>query len=309
MTSAMSASSLIFSAAFAVAQLLFVSASAGPPGPVGMTPIQTTEIKPAKLPPVHAISATEKNALNRQLQVAADSSIKIESLPSSADVAAPVSIMDAKVRAVKREAADSSQTSVIPGANDYAIRATLVLRNGSRLAGIVLQFTNPQSGILFSTYVKFLVEAGAELEYEIPFMLISGDPADLQVEVVGCRYQDGTFWGSFPEPSRAQRPGSASIPASSQPSEPAQAIATKVDSMPKALNRPRPNYTEEARFNGVSGAARLRLLVDVEGAVKRTLVQNPLPDGLTTPGHSRRGGDEVHSGYEGRPASCFLGCH
>lgn len=54
-----------------------------------------------------------------------------------------------------------------------------------------------------------------------------------------------------------------------------------VDLRPAALNRPRPNYTEEARKNKVQGTVRLRVLVGSDGAVKQARPLTPLPDGLT----------------------------
>ncbi|MEW6207706.1 MAG: TonB family protein [Acidobacteriota bacterium] len=54
----------------------------------------------------------------------------------------------------------------------------------------------------------------------------------------------------------------------------------KVDSLPVALNRPRPNYTEEARKNKVSGTARVYALVGSDGIVKQVKVIRGLSDGL-----------------------------
>lgn len=57
-------------------------------------------------------------------------------------------------------------------------------------------------------------------------------------------------------------------------------IATSVDSRPSALNRPRPNYTEEARKNKISGVVLARVLVGADGTVKRVQIVRGLPDGL-----------------------------
>ncbi len=58
-------------------------------------------------------------------------------------------------------------------------------------------------------------------------------------------------------------------------------VATVVDSKPVNLNRPRPNYTEEARKNKISGVVRVRVLVGADGAVKQVrLAGGGLPDGL-----------------------------
>jgi len=56
--------------------------------------------------------------------------------------------------------------------------------------------------------------------------------------------------------------------------------ANQVDARPIPLNRPRPNYTEEARKNGIQGVVRLRALVGTDGVVKDTRFVTHLPDGL-----------------------------
>jgi TonB family protein len=56
--------------------------------------------------------------------------------------------------------------------------------------------------------------------------------------------------------------------------------SVRVDERPAALNRPRPNYTEEARKNKVQGTVTARALVGADGTVKRVTIQRGLPDGL-----------------------------
>jgi TonB family protein len=58
------------------------------------------------------------------------------------------------------------------------------------------------------------------------------------------------------------------------------AIATEVDTRPVALNRPRPNYTEDARKNKVQGVIRARALIGADGSVKDVRLVSHLPDGL-----------------------------
>jgi TonB family protein len=54
-----------------------------------------------------------------------------------------------------------------------------------------------------------------------------------------------------------------------------------VDSKPIALNKPRPNYTEEARKAKVQGSVRARVLVGTDGTVKQVKISGAgLPDGL-----------------------------
>jgi protein TonB len=57
-------------------------------------------------------------------------------------------------------------------------------------------------------------------------------------------------------------------------------VATKVDTLPRALNLPHPNYTEEARKNKVQGMIQARVLVGLDGTVKSVSLISHLPDGL-----------------------------
>ena len=60
------------------------------------------------------------------------------------------------------------------------------------------------------------------------------------------------------------------------PNEP----STNVDSEPMLLNRPQPNYTEEARKNKIQGTVRVRIKVGTDGRVNRGSIVRGLPDGL-----------------------------
>lgn len=61
----------------------------------------------------------------------------------------------------------------------------------------------------------------------------------------------------------------------------ASGAESRVDSKPLALNKPRPNYTEEARRNKVQGKVRARVLVGADGLVRRVqILGGGLPDGL-----------------------------
>jgi TonB family protein len=57
-------------------------------------------------------------------------------------------------------------------------------------------------------------------------------------------------------------------------------IPRSVDKLPQALNKPRPNYTEEARKNRVQGIVRARVLIEADGAAKGVELTSHLPDGL-----------------------------
>ena len=58
------------------------------------------------------------------------------------------------------------------------------------------------------------------------------------------------------------------------------ASATQLTSKPIPLNRPRPNYTEEARMQRVQGVIEASVLVGSDGIVKLVRLQNSLPAGL-----------------------------
>ncbi|HXG67891.1 MAG TPA: energy transducer TonB, partial [Blastocatellia bacterium] len=60
----------------------------------------------------------------------------------------------------------------------------------------------------------------------------------------------------------------------------AETSATLVDTRPVPLNRPRPNYTEEARKNKIQGTVRARVLVGADGRVQNVTILRGLPDGL-----------------------------
>jgi TonB family protein len=57
-------------------------------------------------------------------------------------------------------------------------------------------------------------------------------------------------------------------------------LPAQVDTRPMPLNRPRPEYTEQARRHGIQGAIRTRALVGADGLVKDVRLATHLPDGL-----------------------------
>jgi protein TonB len=61
---------------------------------------------------------------------------------------------------------------------------------------------------------------------------------------------------------------------------PGSGETTAVDTKPIPLNKPRPNYTEEARKNKVQGVVLLRVVIGPDGTVKSARVIRGLPDGL-----------------------------
>lgn len=57
-------------------------------------------------------------------------------------------------------------------------------------------------------------------------------------------------------------------------------VATSFDTQPVALNRPRPNYTEEARKNKIEGIVYTNVLIGADGSVKQVRIRSGLPNGL-----------------------------
>jgi TonB family protein len=78
--------------------------------------------------------------------------------------------------------------------------------------------------------------------------------------------------------------GAPGDPRNTSPASPPDRIrgaaAVTVDQKPEPLNNPRPNYTEEARKNGIQGFVVLSVLVGADGAVKQVRIVRGLPDGL-----------------------------
>jgi TonB family protein len=60
-----------------------------------------------------------------------------------------------------------------------------------------------------------------------------------------------------------------------------QVVSPSAITRPVALTFPRPQYTEKARSNKVSGTVAMRVLVGADGLVKQVQVIRGLPDGLT----------------------------
>ena len=54
----------------------------------------------------------------------------------------------------------------------------------------------------------------------------------------------------------------------------------RVDQGPVALNRPRPNYTEQARKEKIQGIVLARALVGADGVVRQVVIRRSLPAGL-----------------------------
>jgi TonB family protein len=260
-------------------------------------------------PGAHALSQEERNALIGELAVAPEFSIKVNQANWTNEGLCPVSISETRVRSVHRNTVSSGNPSGDPEtalpANDYAIEANLSLHSESPddVAWIGLQFTNHSPDSEFLVNPGFPKPTVGDFAYEIPLMLVTGDPSQLEVEVVSVAFRNGKTFGNFSELPTVQAPPRKVQPPASQPgtTEQAQApaqsvptpgdspsyvngsqpIASRVDRMPRALNRPRPNYTIEARNNRVNGSVRARVLVDKQGNPDKIQILGWLPDGLT----------------------------
>ena len=187
----------------------------------------------------------------------------------------PVLVEEARVKSVKPGPPVAGTEDFLSLTNGFFMRAILVLRNTTNkiLTSAVVRFTNRQEGTSFVTFASRVKgDAQDRCPAIIPHMLVPGDPTGFEVEIVSARFEFGEIWRSIrPAPD-------AHLYANSPRSE---VNVTSVDSRPVALNSVRPNYTEGARRNKVSGTSRLRLLVGADGSVKRVNIITPLPDHLT----------------------------
>jgi TonB family protein len=197
-------------------------------------------------------------------------------LQAVAGANAPLEIAGAKAASLKMEGNYDPEGSPAHLINDYVMKLTLHIanRSGQRITGFGAELKNNQENNVFFIYYNAIrIDSSSIQKFEIPFIVVSGDPASLTLEIVGAQWLNGVTWGSFPFPtlrSPANRASSEST---------LNAIA--VDTKPRALNAPRPRYTEEARRDHVLGAVTLRLLIDETGTVQQAKVVNPLPDWLT----------------------------
>jgi TonB family protein len=189
------------------------------------------------------------------------------------EVNAGVGIVRATVKAVKRDESRWRANDIASiFVTDYVMQASLTLRNHTdrKITGIGLQFTNTETHSVFFVYPNGIgLEVGGEQQVQISFMAIAGNPASLNVEIIGLRFLDGTTSRNFPLPPTnaiKQRPAIAN---------------PKVDTKPRPINNLRPRYTKLARENRVVGHVRLQITIGIDGAVNKAQVVNALPDGLT----------------------------
>jgi TonB family protein len=179
------------------------------------------------------------------------------------DKQSPVTIKKAVVRSVTHEVSGTSQHLIEP-------RIKLVNETKQVVTAVRLEFTlaDEEDKSLGYTFTVVILPGESKLlssdpEYVPPFLLAPGSPEKLKVRVVGVEFGNIRVWGILPA------------------SQNMILVDTAVDKKPVVLNRPRPNYTERARRNGVQGSVTMRVLIDEKGAVSRVKVLEGLPDGLT----------------------------
>ncbi|HEY6328758.1 MAG TPA: energy transducer TonB [Blastocatellia bacterium] len=264
----------------------------------GQTP---TEQVPT--PDPSALSPDERTALVGELAAAPAFSIKVSQTNDVSVGSNRVSISEARVRAVHRGTVVSADPETAP-ANDYAINVNLSLHSESEheVTGVKFRFTNPSAPSAFVVNSALPQSTLGDFAYDIPIMLVTGDPSQFEIELVSVSFRNPDELGNFAElhsieylPREqglpASQPGKTDAETPSQPpdspagsssnSPGSQAIATTVDQLPRALNHPRPIYTAEARFNKVSGDVEVRVLIDKQGNTGNLQVISWLPDGLT----------------------------
>ncbi|MBI3652612.1 MAG: TonB family protein [Acidobacteria bacterium] len=216
-------------------------------------------------PPV--VSENERTDLLQKLHNAYDISLRRNNPENVV-----LEITKATIKAVRRDEKDLATTAETAGyAADFAMQATIEIQNETTkvITGAGFKFTNVETRQVFFSYPNLLPVNSLEsqqIHYEL--MILSGNPASLQVELVGVKFADGKTAGAFP--------GHPQVGLTAPPPD-----NPKVDAKPRPLNRLRPNYSADARRNKITGAVRLQLKVGAEGAVKSVQVLNALPDGLT----------------------------
>lgn len=215
---------------------------------------------------------------------------------------APLEITGATLSSLKMEGNYDPGGNPVHLINDYVMKLSLRLSNryGRTATALGLEFKDSQGKNSFFVY-RYRIDIGPakSVTLEIPFMVLTGDPAHLSVALYGAAYDDSMVWGIFPVPGERvpthatkaiKSPDAPSTnpaaPPIKSPEAPAAnpttpALRTSVDSKPRPLNSPRPRFTEHARINGVCGVVRLRVLVGAEGSVTKVYTLSTLPDWLT----------------------------
>jgi TonB family protein len=221
------------------------------------------------------ISDKEAKELSEQIQNAYDIPLRLNNPEGVV-----LEIVKATVRVVKRdEQKYLTNDAASAYVTDYAMRMMITLHNRAdkKITGVGFKFTNMTAQHIFFAYPSIAgIQAQGDYLLQIDLMAVAGNPADLQAEIIGVRFADGTIGGAYPTPPYAV--GNAPMLNLGTGST---LSPIKVDTKPRPLNRLRPNYTDQARHNKISGTVRLNVEIGTDGAAKRIHVANALPDGLT----------------------------
>ena len=158
-------------------------------------------------PAIHAITEEEREALAAQLSSSPGFQIRVNPSTDSGGNAGPVSIFSTDVRSVRRTPESFGDSPASP-ANDYAMSAAFSLHNErrERVTGLGIKLTNLAAGSAFFAYPIFPAPDQGDFSYQIPLMLVSGDPAELEAEVVGVKFKNGEVWGFYPAPPELRLP-------------------------------------------------------------------------------------------------------
>lgn len=145
-------------------------------------------------------------------------------------------------------------------------------------------FTLWAANAAFEENIKGSIEVGklADLTVLSADILRIAEPEILKARCVmtvigGEVVYDATALGNT---SSTSQTGAANLLPGTMPDFNPDRSAKSVDLRPVALNRPRPNYTEEARQNKTQGTVRMRLQIGADGKVKEVKIVSGLPDGL-----------------------------
>jgi periplasmic protein TonB len=195
-------------AGFGLVHSLAVSAA-------GFPQTSTTPEKPVETVkgPARALSSDERKALSRELKRASEFSIKVSALVDSSGAPAPVSIFETRIRAVHRAPSSPADPGFAP-ANDYAIEGKFLLHSETDHGVARMEFRFANAGNVFLIAPPFQ-GSNKTFHWQIPLMLVTGDPAHLEVGVSDVRFQNGDVWVPSPSPVSVATTSSTPKPAAS----------------------------------------------------------------------------------------------
>jgi TonB family protein len=175
----------------------------------------------------------------------------------------PVKITGAAIRSVRLEKTAGSSSKL---RGDYVLTERVALTNltDRRITRVTLEYANfSERKENFHTSSINIPPRGSSVfpEQNPPKPELTAtftDPRELTVRVTEVRFEDASIWEV-----------DANLPEQSE-----------IDTKPILLNKPKPDYSEHARKNRISGSVRLALLIAEDGSVARARIRKGLPDGL-----------------------------